>query len=208
MAETPEALYVRVRESTGGDGRLPMTPAVSWDVFPWEVVGGAIVPKVLNAPLPQEVPREGDPEGARCGTCAGDRDDRLLWANERWTLRAMPRGGLPLVLVLEPKAHLDLPELDDDAAAELGRLTVWTTRIMEALDGVGRVHSMRIGDGAAHLHLWLIARPERFGQILGSFALEWDDMLPPTPEESWLADQRRVAEKLALHDGRALTTGG
>lgn len=180
-----------------------MTPAQTWDVFPWEVVDGAMAPKVLAAPLDAEAPRAGDPGGEPCPACAGS-GGRVLWENERWTLRPMPRAGLPLVLLLEPKEHLDLTDLDDDHAAEFGRLTVWATRIMSNLENVGRVHVMRIGDGGSHLHLWLIARPERFGGILGSFALEWDDMLPPTPEDLWLADQETVARKLALHDGRAL----
>lgn len=204
MAESPEDLYARITAQVGEHGRLPMTPAVDWDVFPWEVVDGAIVPKVLAAPLAADNPREGDPGGKPCGICAGERDDATIWENETWTLRPMPRGGLPLILMLEPKEHLDYTDLDDDQAAELGRLSLWTARIMEHLDHVGRVHVMRIGDGAAHLHVWFIARPERFGQILGSFAIEYDDMLPATPEESWLADQRTVAQRLALHDGRAL----
>lgn len=203
MAESAEDLYARVVAAIGPEGRLPMTPAVAWDVFPWEVVGGAIEPKVLAAPLDAEAPRSGDPGGEPCPTCASD--DRLrLWENERWTLRPMPRGGLPLVLMLEPREHLDYPDLDDDRAAELGVLTVRLTRIMESLNGVGRVHSMRVGDGSAHLHIWLVARPDRFAGILGSFAIEFDDMLPPVPEEIWLADQRAVARELALHDGRAL----
>ena len=204
MAESPEDLYARIVEKVGAEGRLPMTPAVDWDVFPWEVVDGAIVPKVLAPPLPADNPREGDPGGKACGICAGDRDDATLWENDGWTLRPMPRGGLPLILMLEPKEHLDFTDLDDDQAAELGRLSLWVARIMEHLDNIGRVHVMRIGDGAAHLHVWFIARPARFGQILGSFAVEYDDMLPATPEESWLADQRTVAQRLALHDGRSL----
>jgi hypothetical protein len=204
MAESPEDLYARVVGQVGTAGRLPMTPAVAWDVFPWEVVGGQIVPKVLAEPLDQEAPREGDEGGAPCSACAGDRDDRRIWENDRWVVRTMPRGGLPLVVMLEPKEHLDYTDLDDDLASEMGRLSLRLTRIMSGLDGVGRVHVMRIGDGAAHLHLWHVARPARFAGILGSFAIEWDDMLPPTPEESWLADQRTVATKLARHDGRAL----
>lgn len=204
MAESPEDLYARIVEQVGSDGRIPMTPAVDWDVFPWEVVDGAIVPKVLAAPLPVENPREGDPGGKACHLCAGDRENATIWENETWTLRPMPRGGLPLILMLEPKEHLDYTDLDDDQAAELGRLSLWITRIMEHVEHIGRVHVMRIGDGSAHLHVWFIARPARFGQILGSFAVEYDDMLPATPEDSWLADQRTVAQRLALHDGRAL----
>lgn len=207
MAESPEDLYARITAEVGSTGRLPMTPAVSWDVFPWEVVGGQIVPKVLAAPLAAEAPRDGEEGGRPCSACAGDRDDRLVWENDAWVLRVMPRGGLPLVLMLETKEHLDYTDLDDDQVSEMGRISLWTTRIMESLDNVGRVHVMRIGDGAEHLHLWHVARPARFAGILGSFAIEWDDMLPPTPEENWVADQRTVAAKLALHDGRALIAG-
>lgn len=204
MAESPESLYARVVADVGSGGRLPVTPASTWDVFPWEVAEGRLVTKVLAPPLAEEKPREGDPGGTACSTCAGDRDDRLIWADDAWTLRAMPRGGLPLVLMLEPREHLDYTDLDEDQAAELGRLSVRVTRIMEAVPHVGRVHVQRIGDGARHLHVWLIARPARFGQILGSFAIEWDDMLPPTPEEEWAADQRTIAAEMARHGGRAL----
>ena len=205
MAESPEDLYARIVAQVGPDGRLPMTPAQSWDVFPWEVVDGAMVPKVLAPPLAVENPRTGDPGGDPCSLCTGGTGHgTVLWENEAWTLRPMPRGGLPLILMLEPKEHLDYTDLDDDQAAELGRLSLWITRIMSHLDNVGRVHMMRIGDGSAHLHVWFIARPARFGGILGSFAVEWDDMLPATPEDSWLADQQAVARRLALHDGRAL----
>jgi hypothetical protein len=38
----------------------------------------------------------------------------------------------------------------------------------------------------------------------GSFATEWDDILPPGPEEVWRADLAAVARKLATHDGTAL----
>ncbi|MET3962254.1 hypothetical protein ABIE44_002188 [Marmoricola sp. OAE513] len=206
MAESAEDLYARIVAEHGTEPRLPMTPAQTWDVFPWEVLDGEMVPKVLPAPLVREAPRSGDPGGEDCSTCAGESGPLgpLLWENDAWTIRPMPRGGLPLVLMLEPKEHLDYTDLSDDQAGELGRLSMWTTRIMERLDGVGRVHVMRIGDGAAHLHIWLIARPERFSTILGSFAIEYDDMLPKTPEDSWLADQRTVALKLAQHDGRSL----
>jgi hypothetical protein len=205
MAESAQDLYARIVADLGTDGRLPMTPAQTWDVFPWEVVDGAMVPKVLAAPADSDAPRQGDPGGPGCDTCAGGSPlGHLLWENDRWTLRPMPRGGLPLVLMLETKEHLDYTDLSDDQAAELGRLSLWVTRIMESIDGIGRTHVMRIGDGSAHLHVWLVGRPQGFAGIRGSFAIEFDDMLPPTPEESWLLDQRTVARKLAQHDGRAL----
>jgi hypothetical protein len=203
MPESPEDLYARIVDRVGENGRLPMSPVSEWDVFPWEVVGGALLPKVLAPPLPAEAPRAGDPGGGPCPTCAGDAGDRI-WENERWTVKPMARAGMPLILMLETREHLDYTDLDDEMAVEFGRLSVWLCRIMSNLPYVGRVHVMRIGDGGSHLHVWHIARPERFAGILGSMALEWDEMLPPPPEEIWRADLKAVADRLATHDGRAL----
>jgi hypothetical protein len=204
MPESPEDLYARIVAQVGEDGRLPMSPVVEWDVFPWEIVDGELVPKVVAPPLEAEAPRAGDPGGTPCGMCAGQASETRIWENERWTLRPHHRGGMPLVLFLEPREHLDLTDLDDDMAAEYGRLSVWLCRIMTNLPYVGRVHVFRVGDGASHLHEWFVARPERMGGILGSMAMEWDEMLPPPPEEVWRADLRTVAQRLATHDGVAL----
>jgi hypothetical protein len=203
MPESPEELYARIVAQVGEDGRLPASSLTDWDVFPWEVVEGALVPKVVRPPLDQEPPRQGDPGGDPCGTCGGGGEG-LIWENERWRVKAMPRSGLPLVLMLEPREHLDFPDLDDDLAAECGRISVWLCRIMGKLPHIGRVHVMRIGDGSAHLHIWHLARPARMPGILGSPAIEWDDVLPPPPESIWRADLEAVAQRLATHDGRAL----
>ena len=66
------------------------------------------------------------------------------------------------------------------------------------------MHVNRWGDGSEHLHVWFLARPERLPGILGSLAVEWDEMLPPVPEDVWRADIKEVARKLATHDGKAL----
>jgi hypothetical protein len=203
MPESPEDLHARVVAQVGEHGRLPMSPVADWDVFPWEVVDGVLRPKVLQPPLAAEAPRAGDPGAAPCPTCSSDGSDRI-WENERWTVKPMPRGGLPLILMLETREHLDYTDLDDDLAAEYGRISVWLSRIMSKLPYVGRVHVMRIGDGGSHVHIWHAARPERMPNILGSLALEWDEMLPPPPEDVWRADLKAVADRLATHDGRAL----
>lgn len=204
MPEPPEDLYARVVAQVGEDGRLPMSSIAEWDSFPWEVVDGRLAPRVLQPPVDAEAPREGDPGGAPCRVCAGDSADRWIWVNDRWTLKPLKRSGLPLVLMLETRAHLDYTDLDDDLAAEYGRLSVWLCRIISNLPYVGRVHVGRWGDGSAHLHIWFIARPERLPGIVGSMAVEWDDLLPPPPEEIWRADLQAVARRLATHDGRAL----
>ena len=69
---------------------------------------------------------------------------------------------------------------------------------------IGRVHVCRWGDGSAHLHSWFIARYERLPNILGSMAIEWDEMLPPPPEQVWRGDLKYVADRMANHDGVSL----
>ena len=69
--------------------------------------------------------------------------------------------------------------------------------------GIGRCHVNRWGDGSAHSHIWFVARPEGFAQVKGSYAVEWDDILPPVPEAAWRADLHVVATKLANWGGHA-----
>jgi hypothetical protein len=112
--------------------------------------------------------------------------------------------GLPMVLILESRSHLDLGDLPNLLAAELGVMTVRIERAMRSLDGVARVHVNRWGDGAAHLHLWFLARPFGALQLRGSFLLLWNDILPPVPEAAWRENLALVAAWLAEFGGRAL----
>ncbi|GCD90544.1 hypothetical protein [Nocardioides sp. LS1] len=201
MPESAEEIHARVVAAVGEDGRLPMPSMGEWDVFPWEVVDGAIAPKRLARPAPEK-PRQGE-GGEGCHACAGFSG--VIWENERWVVtHPRERGGLPLLLFLQPKEHLDLTDLDDAMAAEYGRLQVWLHRIMGNLPNIARVHVDKWGDGAEHLHLWFIARPAGLGeQVIGSYAVEWYDILPAGPEDVWREDLRTVAAKLANHDGHA-----
>lgn len=207
MPESAEEVYARVVETVGIDGRLSMPSQGDWDIFPWEVVEGAIVPKVLRAPADEPV-RYGE-KGADhkpCGQCEGVDPDRLVWDDERWLLtHAGAPSGLPLVLTLHTREHLDYGDLGDDVAAEMGRISNRLVRIMENLPEIGRVHVSRWGDGGAHFHLWFIARTARLTGVLGSTAVDWDDVIPPGPEDVWRADLATVAEKLANWSGTART---
>jgi hypothetical protein len=205
MPESPEEIHARVVAAVGVDGRLPMPPVHEWEIFPWELVDGELVPKVVQPPYAgPERPRAGA-EGVDCFNCTGHGDADLVWENRRWKLThpTAPKG-LPLVLWLASKEHMDYPDMDDDLASEYGRISVWLCRIMERLPHIGRVHVNRWGDGSEHLHVWFLARPERLPGILGSLAVEWNEMLPPVPEDVWRADIKEVARKLATHDGKAL----
>ncbi len=200
MPESPEDLYARVMGVADADGRLPLPPVTTWDIFPWD---GDLSVRPLSAPVGAAEMREGD-GGAGCGTC-DDPGRNAIWTNERWMVTSTSEPtGMPLVLFLKPKEHLDYGDLDDDLASECGRISVWLSRIMERLDGIGRTHVYKVGDGGEHLHVWFFARPARFPQVRGSSVTEWDDILPPVPEDVWRADLSYVAEHLAHHEGRSL----
>jgi len=184
-------------------GRLPTPAMAAWEIFPWEADGGAVVPKVLAAPGAEE-PRRGEPGGPDCGACSGFAHAEVIWEDEQWVLTTSPEPtGLPLVLTLWSREHLDIGDFDDEHAAELGRIANRLVRILEAMPGIGRAHVNRWGDGSSHFHLWFFARPEGFAQIKGSYAVEWDDILPPVPHEVRRTDLHAVATKLANWGGHA-----
>jgi diadenosine tetraphosphate (Ap4A) HIT family hydrolase len=176
VAETPEQLHARAA------GNLRTPPLESWDTWPFE---GALPPRPLAPPADGE-PARGGEGGVECWACAA-ADDDYAWTNERWRLRPIdPPSGLPVVLLLEPREHFDAPgELPDDLAAELGILIAQIERAVSSLEGVGRVHVGRWGEGTEHMHWWFMARPARMTQMASSFAAVWDDILPPTPDEIW-----------------------
>lgn len=178
---------------------LPLPAFTSWDTFPFE---GDLKVKALDAPVDVEPARKGE-EIADCKACQSG-DDSYIWVNERWRVRSMDRPtGLPMILILEPRSHLDIGDLPNLLAAELGVMTVRVERAIRSLDDVARVHVNRWGDGAAHLHLWFMARPKGQLQLRGSFLPMWDDILPPVEERKWREDLALVAAWLADFGGTA-----
>ncbi|WP_239082213.1 hypothetical protein [Actinoplanes teichomyceticus] len=108
-----------------------------------------------------------------------------------------------MVLILECRSHLDLGDLPNLLAAELGVMTVRLERAIRSLDGVARVHVNRWGDGSAHLHMWFLARPYGRLQLRGTFLSLWDDILPVIPEHQWRENLALVAAWLAEFGGQA-----
>jgi hypothetical protein len=170
-----------------------------WPSFPFE---GDMRIKKLAAPVDVEPPRSGE-DAADCVAC-NTPDDAYIWVSERWRVRAMDRPtGLPMVLILECRSHLDLGDLPNLLAAELGVMTVRLERAIRTLDEVARVHVNRWGDGSAHLHMWFLARPYGRLQLRGTFLSLWDDILPVIPEHQWRGNLALVAAWLAEFGGRA-----
>ena len=171
-----------------------------WPSFPFE---GDFRVKQLDEPVAVEPSRKGEGSG-ECHSCNAP-DDAYIWVSERWRVRAMDRPtGLPMVLILESRSHLDLGDLPNLLAAELGVMTVRLERAVRSLDGVARVHVNRWGDGAEHLHLWFLARPYGRLQLRGTFLSLWDDILPAIPESQWRENLAMVAAWLAEFGGRPL----
>jgi diadenosine tetraphosphate (Ap4A) HIT family hydrolase len=185
MPETPQQLSERTADA------LQMPPLHEWDSWPFE---GDLRPKTLRPPEPE--PRIEGQDGVDCPACTKP-DSAYLWSNERWRLLALEPGGLPVIVLLEPREHFagpaDLPEeLARDQGVMLGRVE----RAVLSVGGIERVHIGRWGEGAEHLHWWFIARPTGFGQLRSSFAEIWDSVLPPTPKDVWDDNLARVVSFL------------
>jgi diadenosine tetraphosphate (Ap4A) HIT family hydrolase len=187
VPETPEEFWERTRVG------LHAPPVDEWDSWPFD---GELRVRELEPPVETERPRNGE-GGVDCWRCAR-ADDDSLWADDHWTVRPLSKpSGLPVVVLLETRAHVDFTDLDDDRAAELGPLLLKIQRAVLAVPGVGNVHVGRWGEGAAHCHIWFMARPARMEQLRSSFAAIWDDVLPPVPEDIWRANLEIVRQQLA-----------
>jgi hypothetical protein len=182
------------------ENTTPLPDFTRWPSFPFE---GDMRVKPLTPPVAVEPPRSGE-DPANCIAC-NTPDDAYIWASERWRVRAMDRPtGLPVVLILECRSHFDLGDLPNLLAAELGVMTVRLERAIRSLDGVARVHVNRWGDGAAHMHMWFLARPQGRLQLRGTFLSLWDDILPVIPEQQWRENLALVAAWLAEFGGTAI----
>ena len=205
MAESAEDVHARIVAAVGPDGHLPMPPQGGWDIFPWTVVDGELAPRHLPAPS-DEPARRGEEGGPPCGTCAAFDESRLIWRDQNWTLSHFGQpSGLPVVLLLESREHVDFGRFDDDLAAEHGVLTNRLARIVEDLPNIGRCHVLRWGDGGSHAHTWIVGRTARLTHVLGSPAIDWDDVIPPGPEDIWRADLDTIATKMANSGGEAVS---
>ena len=177
--------------------RLPIDAVADHELFPLE---GSITTKPLEAPRLPEPPRMGEPGGEPCHSC-GTKSEGLVWEDDRWALTVDPKpSGLPMVAMLQPKAHHDLDDLPAELAAELGPMIQRVARAIGRLEGVGRVHVNRWGDGSEHFHVWFLARPRGMWQMRGALLAVWDDILPKVPLEEWTRNRDAVAQALTEGD--------
>jgi diadenosine tetraphosphate (Ap4A) HIT family hydrolase len=196
MALRPDEFYDHALTAADDAGRLPLARMTGWEVSPFEQAGLRVAP--LRPPVLPEPARHGEDPSA-CNSCRNK--DKGIWFNDRWRLDRVDGVGVPLVLMLHPRDHYDIADLPDELAAELGVLTTHIVRHVEALPHIARAHVYRIGDGGAHLHVWFFARPEGQAQMLGSWLVVWDDLLPEYPADVSDADASDVADALVASFG-------
>ncbi|WP_326649204.1 hypothetical protein [Streptomyces sp. NBC_01750] len=172
----------------------------TWETFPFT---GELRVKALTAPVLPEPPRSGEGGPGECRACACGVEESL-WADDHWRLDPVgDQDRLPAVVMLRPRGHHDFTDLPTERAAELGPLLQRAERAVLSLGGIARVHINRWGDGSAHLHFWLIARPAGMTQLRGSLLPLWEEVLPPVPDAERRAAHIRIAASLAAGGGTA-----
>lgn len=181
--------------------RMPVDEIVDDPLFPLE---GQFRVQPLAEPILPEPTRRGV-DARDCQACNGSGDPALVvWEDDRWRVMIDPQPhGLPMVAVLQPKAHHDLEDLPALEASELGPMIQRVARAIGRLDDVGRVHVNRWGDGSFHFHVWFLVRPRGMMQMRGAMLAVWDDLLPKVPTDEWQASRRLVAAAMAADGGVA-----
>ncbi len=184
----------RARSAYGSDGRLALPHTAQWPIFPFEVHGLRM--RLVEDPVLPEPPRHGeDPQ--ECSTCRSG-DNRFVWSDQRWRV-SMSHEPMSLpTLMLHTREHIDFDALTDEAAAEMGVRLLWMQRALASIEGVGRVHVAKWGDGGAHLHIFVIARPRGMMQLKGMFLTTWLHALPPLGPELWTAIRSHVRTALDI----------
>jgi hypothetical protein len=196
MALRPDEFYAHALAAADEEGRLPLARMTSWSVSPFEPDGLRVSP--LRPPVVPEPPRAGE-DPSDCRSCRSR--DEGIWLNDQWRLTRIPGVGIPLILMLHTRDHYDMAELPDELAGEMGLLSTRIVRHIQALPHISRAHVSRVGDGAAHFHLWFFARPEGQSQLYGSWMPVWDDLLPEYPADIADADAAIVADALVGSHG-------
>lgn len=204
-AGTPESIedfYARVAAATDDEGRLSVSIEAmpGWDIFPFELDGLRIKP--LEPLADAEPDRRGeDPAECSCRQpMSSEQVAQVAWSNERWTLNLLGMQ-LPVTFILKPREHHDIADLPDELASEMGLLIVAITAAVESLPSVGRCHMARYGDGGAHAHPFFFGRPARMLQLRGSTLLDWEENLPPVPEDVRRANAGVVGRQLVERFG-------
>ena len=136
----------------------------------------------------------------RHALAATDTEQRLPLARmTEWDISPFEQDGLR-VSPLRPPIVPEQPRQDEDAATcgtcSRSDQGIWFNEHWRLNRGRERGVPLVLGDGGAHLHTWLFARPLGQSQLLGSWLVVWDDLLPEYPDDRAAADAAVVADAL------------
>lgn len=185
-------ITTRARAAYGPSGRLELPKVAHWPICPFET--DSLQVRHIEDPVVPEPPRHGE-NGAECHSCDAP-DEEYVWTDRRWRI-SMSEEPMALPNVwLHSRDHLDFEDLTDELAAEMGLRIAWIQRALTSIGGVRRVHLNRWGDGSAHLHVLLVARPEGMVQLRGIFLMTWIYALPALPGEVWNSMREHVVASL------------
>lgn len=193
MPESAAQWFARVNsELAAGGGRD--APWTSWPTWPFE--SGTLRARPLDPPG-EEAPREGA-AGSACAQCAKQDDPSYVFWRDELMMLGVPFGptSLPIAAFLMPRRHADLRDLTEEEAARSGQLLMHMERAACDVLDIPRLQVARWGDGAEHLHWWLMARPTGANQLRGTFLALWDDVLPAREPADLRADLDAVASRL------------
>jgi hypothetical protein len=199
MPESAEEFYGRIAAAADDEGRLAFPGGVDqWETFPLDSDSWRLRPigPLLDAERPRSAENVVDCWCRHADANLDHVQASVVWRDAHWVLGASREIGIPITLFLEPRRHGDLADVEDARAAEMGRLLVVVAAAVEALPSVGRAHVSRWGDGSAHLHWWVMGRPARIPQLLGSFLPLWEEYLPRLPAEVRDENVRFVVDRV------------
>jgi diadenosine tetraphosphate (Ap4A) HIT family hydrolase len=194
MTDLPSAYHRRLPYGE----RVSAEPLLGGPFFPFE---GDVQVVPLAQPVLPEPPRRGEAGGDACPSCS-EPEHNAIWGDDQWLLKAgFEPSGLPMVALLVPREHYRLDNLPPELTATLGPMIQRVANAIRRIEGVGRTHFNRWGDGSEHFHVWFLARPLGMMQLRGAMIAAWDDMLPKVPNEEFEANARTVAAALAESGG-------
>lgn len=190
----PRARWAGTAPRSGTMTRMQTPAELAADpMFPW---GPDLTVKPLDEPVVPEPPRHGAAPDD-CGSCARPDED-YLWTDDRWRLAPVTHVPLRGAVILETRLHCDsFADMTGDVAADLGPIMGAVERAICSLGDVGRVHTVRWGDGGAHFHQWFLPRPLGALQMRGQALMFWIEVLPPLDPVVAAEAHRQVAAALA-----------
>ena len=93
-----------------------------------------------------------------CPECAGLTPERIIWEDDFWILSYTDGpADMAASLLLQTREHTRVGQLDDDLAAQFGRISNRLVRIIENLPEAAYVDVSRYGAHRGHFHVWFFA---------------------------------------------------